>query len=52
MTGAGGGIGLAIALALIRKITTVAMIDVKPQPDDIPTGPGKFLYLTCDLAND
>jgi NAD(P)-dependent dehydrogenase (short-subunit alcohol dehydrogenase family) len=52
LTGAGGGIGLAIALALIRKITTVAMIDVKPQPDDIPTGPGKFIYLTCDLAND
>ena len=52
VTGAGGGIGLAIAKALIRQKATVAMIDVKPQPDDIPIGPGKFLYLTCDLAND
>lgn len=52
VTGAGGGIGLAIAKALIRQNACVAMIDVKPQPENIPEGPGQFLYLKCDLTND
>jgi NAD(P)-dependent dehydrogenase (short-subunit alcohol dehydrogenase family) len=52
LTGSGGGIGLAIAQALIRQNASVAMIDVKPQPDNIPEGPGQFLYLECDLTNE
>ena len=52
LTGSGGGIGLAIAQALIRQNASVAMIDVKAQPDDLPEGPGQFLYLKCDLTND
>ena len=52
LTGSGGGIGLAIAQALIRQNASVAMIDVKGQPDDLPEGPGQFLYLKCDLTND
>ena len=43
VTGSGGGIGLAIAQALIRQNASVAMIDVKAQPDDLPEGPGQFL---------
>ena len=39
LTGSGGGIGLAIAQALIRQNASVAMIDVKAQPDDLPEGP-------------
>ena len=52
VTGSGGGIGLAIAQALIRQNAYVAMIDVKAQPDDLPEGPGQFLYLKCDLTSD
>ena len=52
LTGSGGGIGLAIARALIRQNAFVAMIDVKPQPDNLPEGPGQFLYIKCDLTND
>ena len=28
------------------------MIDIKPQPDNIPSKTGQFLYVTCDLTND
>jgi NAD(P)-dependent dehydrogenase (short-subunit alcohol dehydrogenase family) len=28
------------------------MIDIKPQPDNIPSETGQFLYVTCDLTND
>ena len=52
VTGAGGGMGLQIASDLMAEGANVAMVDVKPQPDCIPTGAGNFIYLQCDLADD
>lgn len=52
VTGAGGGMGLQIASDLMAAGANVAMVDVKPQPDCIPTGKGNFIYLKCDLADD
>jgi 3-oxoacyl-[acyl-carrier protein] reductase len=52
VTGAGGGMGLQIASDLMAEGANVAMVDVKPQPDCIPTGAGNFIYLKCDLADD
>ena len=52
VTGAGGGMGLQIARDLVAEGANVAMIDVKPQPDCVPTGDGNFIYITCDLADD
>jgi NAD(P)-dependent dehydrogenase (short-subunit alcohol dehydrogenase family) len=52
VTGAGGGMGLQIASDLIAAGANVAMVDVKPQPDCIPTGAGNFIYLKCDLSDD
>lgn len=53
VTGAGGGMGLQIACDLMAEGANVAMIDVKSQPDCIPTTEvGNFIYLTCDLADD
>lgn len=47
VTGAGGGMGLAIAQALLRGGASVAMLDVKPQPDGLH---GNFIYLQVDLS--
>lgn len=52
VTGAGGGMGLQISLDLIANGANVAMIDLKAAPDNLPTGPGKYIYITCDLADD
>ena len=52
VTGAGGGIGLQISKDLINQGANVAMIDIKPQPDCIPTGSGNFIYIACDLSDD
>lgn len=52
VTGAGGGIGLAIARDLLLAGANVAMLDVKPEPDGIPDGPGRALYLPCDVSDD
>ena len=52
VTGAGGGIGFAIARDLILAGANVAMLDVKPEPAGIPDGPGRALYLTCDITDD
>ena len=52
VTGAGGGMGLQIASDLLAKGANVAMVDVKPQPDCIPTGAGNFIYLQCDLSDE
>ena len=51
VTGAGGGIGLAIAKALIRQNACVAMIDVKAQPENLPEGPGQFLPVNAMRVN-
>ena len=52
VTGAGGGMGLQIARDLMAAGANVAMVDVKPQPDCIPSGAGNFIYLKCDLTDD
>ncbi len=52
VTGAAGGMGLQIACDLMAAGANVAMVDVKPQPDCIPTGNGNFIYLKCDLSDE
>lgn len=52
VTGAGGGMGLAIANQLIRRGVNVCLADVKPQPENIATGPGKSLYIQGDLSDE
>lgn len=50
VTGAGGGMGLAVALGLLKEGARVAMIDVKPQPESLEDHVGRFLYLQADLS--
>lgn len=52
VTGAGGGMGLAIANQLIQRGINVCLADVKPAPDNIAAGPGKFIYRQGDLSDD
>ena len=52
VAGAGGGMGLAIANALIEQGCHVGMADLKPVPDTITPGPGDYLYKEGDLSND
>lgn len=52
VTGAGGGIGFEIARDLILAGANVVMLDLKPEPADIPDGPGRSFYLTCDVSDD
>lgn len=52
VAGAGGGMGLEIASQLIRQGINVAMADVKPEPNEIPAGPGKWFYTECDLSSE
>lgn len=52
IAGAGGGMGLAIANALIAEGTHVVLADVKPEPDTIASGPGKHLYIQGDLTDE
>lgn len=50
VTGAGGGMGLTIARQLVKQGVNVAMADIKPQPDDVPDGPGEWFYTSRDLT--
>jgi len=52
VTGAGGGIGFEIARDLLLAGANVAMLDLKPEPAGIPDGPGRSLYLSCDVSDD
>ena len=52
VAGAGGGMGLAIAAQLIRRGVNVCLADAKPQPSDIPDGPGKWIYVQADLTDE
>jgi NAD(P)-dependent dehydrogenase (short-subunit alcohol dehydrogenase family) len=52
VAGAGGGMGLNIAGDLISKGAHVALADIKPQPEDIPGGPGQSVYFCGDLTDD
>ena len=44
--------GLQIARDLIADGANVAMVDVKPAPDCIPSGDGNFIYIRCDLVDE
>lgn len=50
VTGAGGGMGLAVALGLLREGARVAMIDIKPQPGELDAHAGRFCYFQADLS--
>jgi NAD(P)-dependent dehydrogenase (short-subunit alcohol dehydrogenase family) len=52
VTGAGGGIGLQIALDLIKENSKVAMMDIKSAPDEISEYSQNALYLQGDLIDD
>lgn len=52
IAGAGGGMGLAIANALLTRGAHVAMADVKPTPEDIADGPGQHTYAQGDLTDE
>ncbi len=52
VAGAGGGMGLAIANALIERGCHVCLADQKPAPADIADGPGTHLYIEGDLSEE
>lgn len=52
VAGGGGGMGLAIANALIARGCHVGMADLKPTPDCITSGPARHLYHEGDLSED
>ena len=52
VAGAGGGMGLAVANALIEVGINVSMADVKSPPADIADGPGRYIYTRCDLTQE
>jgi NAD(P)-dependent dehydrogenase (short-subunit alcohol dehydrogenase family) len=52
VAGAGGGMGLAIANALIEQGCHVGMADLKSVPDGIMPGPGDYLYKEGNLSDD
>ncbi len=52
VAGGGGGMGLAIANALITQGCHVGIADLKSTPDKIASGPGRHLYHKGDLSQD
>jgi 3-oxoacyl-[acyl-carrier protein] reductase len=52
VTGAGGGMGLAVAGDLISRGIDVFMVDAKPEPDGIADGPGRHAYLSIGLRTE
>ncbi len=52
MTGAGGGMGLAIARALQAEGVAVTAIDPKPEPGDFACGPGAARYVVGDATDE
>ncbi len=51
VAGAGGGIGLAAANALIAAGADTTLLDIKPRPDEVADGPGTARYLEGDLSD-
>ena len=51
VAGAGGGMGLEIANQLIGRGINVGMMDIKPEPELIESGPGESVYLAVDLTD-
>jgi NAD(P)-dependent dehydrogenase (short-subunit alcohol dehydrogenase family) len=52
VAGGGGGMGLAIANALLTQGCHVGVADLKSTPDDITPAPGQHLYHQGDLSQD
>lgn len=52
ITGAGGGMGLTVAQDLLKLGADVLMLDLKPQPDELPDGPGKAVYAQTDITDE
>jgi 3-oxoacyl-[acyl-carrier protein] reductase len=52
VTGAGGGMGLAVANDLISRGIDVFMVDAKPEPAGIAAGPGSHSFLSTDLRSE
>jgi NAD(P)-dependent dehydrogenase (short-subunit alcohol dehydrogenase family) len=52
VTGAAGGMGEAVARGLLTAGGAVAMIDVKPQPDDLGGFGDRALYAQGDLTDE
>lgn len=52
VTGAGGGMGLAVANDLISRGIDVFMVDAKPEPSGIADGPGGYSFLSTDLRTE
>ncbi len=51
VTGAGGGMGGEIAARLLASGGSVVMIDVKPEPDNLPGTPEQRLYAQGDVTD-
>lgn len=51
VTGAGGGIGGEIAAGILAAGGAVLMIDVKPEPDDLPGSPDRRIFAQGDLCD-
>lgn len=51
VTGAAGGMGLAIAAALLAEGANVTLIDTKPEHGPLPAGPGRVTYARGDLTD-
>ena len=50
--GAGGGIGLNIAIDLLDREVNVSMVDLKPQPDSLNEGIGRAQYFQGDVTDE
>ena len=52
VTGAAGGMGLAVALGLLAEGASVALLDVKNAPPDIRPFGARALFLKGDASDD
>ena len=52
VTGAGGGMGLAIACDLLAAGANVTAVDIKERPAELDRGPGQALYLQGDITDE
>ena len=51
VTGAGGGMGGELASMMLAAGGSVVMIDIKPEPDDLPGSPDRRLYAQGDITD-